>query len=76
MLSKSDVSHNSSFGFQGIQAASATTVMVADANTVSHNSVGVLFGSGPPLILSRGNNMLTFNGVDVSGGSLTNLAAH
>jgi hypothetical protein len=74
-VSKSDVSHNQSYGFQGIEAASATTVMVADANTVSHNGVGFQFGSGPPVILSRGNNMLTFNVADVSGGSLTALAA-
>ena len=74
-VSRSDVSHNQSFGFQGIEAASATTVMVADANTVSHNNVGFQFGSGPPVILSRGNNMLTFNVADVAGGSLTALAA-
>jgi hypothetical protein len=75
-VSRSDVSHNQTSGFQGFEAASATTVMVSDANTVSHNAVGFQFGSGPPLILSRGNNMLTFNYVaDVTGGSLTALAA-
>ena len=74
-VSRSDVSHNQTYGFQGIQAASATTVMVSDANTVSHNGVGFQFGSGPPLILSRGNNMLTFNFTDVAGGALTALAA-
>jgi hypothetical protein len=74
-VSRSDVSNNATAGFQASQATTGTTVVVADANTVSHNNIGFMFGGGPPLILSRGNNTLTFNSTDVSGGSLSPLAA-
>jgi len=75
-VSRSDVSHSGNSGFYGLEAASATTTLVSDNNLVTHNLVGFKFDTtGPPTILSRGNNVLNYNGTDVQGGTLTALAA-
>jgi hypothetical protein len=74
-VSRSDVSHSVNSGFYGLQAASSTTTLVSDNNLVTHNLVGFKFDTGPPTILSRGNNVLNYNGTDVQGGTLTALAA-
>jgi hypothetical protein len=75
-VSRSDVSYSSTSGLAAAQSASGTAVIVADGNTVTHNYYGFGFGSGPPTILTRGNNVLRHNNFDTGGvGSLTPLAA-
>jgi len=79
VVSRSTLSHNGS-GVQASQGPSAATNVVLDGNTIAENSFGgVQFAGGSPVIFTRGNNTLKFNGAtgtsDVIGGTLTALAA-
>jgi hypothetical protein len=73
-VSNSTVSNNGT-GIWTNQNPSSTVTVVMDGNTLAENGVGVFMGSGPPIIYTRGNNTLKFNTPDITGGSLTALAA-
>ena len=69
------LSHNTSAAISAWQTASSTVNVVSDGNTLVENNVGVQFASGTPIVYTRNNNTFRFNTPDLSGGSLTNLAA-
>jgi hypothetical protein len=74
-LSDNTITHSGG-GIQAQQVAGATAQVTVDSNWITHNGTGIIF-AGPPLptIYSRGNNTMKFNTADLSGGSLTALAA-
>jgi hypothetical protein len=74
-LSDNTITHNSG-GIQASQVAGTTTQVTVDANWITYNGTGIVFSASPlPTIYTRGNNTMKFNTADVSGGSLTALAA-
>jgi hypothetical protein len=61
---------------QAQRVAGATAEVTVDTNWITHNGIGIIFAGSPlPTIYTRGNNTMKLNTADVSGGSLTALAA-
>jgi hypothetical protein len=69
------LTHNTTAAISAYETASSSLTMLIDGNLLAENNVGIAVNAGAPTLYTRNNNTFRFNTPDLSGGSLTNLAA-